>query len=518
MPIRVLHHRSPNYSPIISAPYHSRQKWFSGQSVLLLALWTVSAVGAFVPTLLNMWDHWPLFFMLASVLFFLALWFSLQWDIAHHYVPQLRIEEWTFQSVSGFVAGVTLGAIVGVGGIVAAVEIRPAADNVQLKAALMLVAAGVGLILGFGTLGWRQVRAFGGDVTGAWWWVGVMAFAWVPALLVWHWYDVLLQGLVVNIYPEAHSIVRILAVEVALLCPSMLVFALIVYRGKAPLPRTSAPGTLQSSHVRSWKLPKRIIAGLLVPPLTVIIAYGGVLAAQALRVERAWVAADGPAGYLSVASDGHIETLPPARDGWDPGQKLRDSSLNGLMSVRVEETRLVLSMTGSQDLQKSDPITRAIEVFSGPPLKRYRSDNSINMVRFSPDSTLLAAGTGQATELDSAVGLSDDHAVHVWSVPEGRMVYTLAEPLYTVRAVAWSPDSRFLAAAGGLSDSSQFNGDNVVRVWRVDTIRGAQSAPPTLVFTLVGHTTSIEALGWSSDGSKLVSRDLNGVVVVWKVR
>ena len=50
---------------------------------------------------------------------------------------------------------------------------------------------------------------------------------------------------------------------------------------------------------------------------------------------------------------------------------------------------------------------------------------------------MLAAGTGQAIEFDSAVNPSKDHSVHIWAVSEGTERYNLTEPIMTVRALAW---------------------------------------------------------------------------------
>jgi WD40 repeat protein len=235
---------------------------------------------------------------------------------------------------------------------------------------------------------------------------------------------------------------------------------------------------------------------------------------QALRVERAWVA-DGPAGYLSIVADGSVLTTPPADDPWDPNSAQQDVTVDGSIRVAAEGEHLVITTT-TGGIQSGFP-----QVFSKPPPAGYYADDVINVVRFSPDGKLLAAGTGQVTEFSSDIASSNDHTVHIWATSDWSKRYTLTEPRYSVRALAWSPDGRYIAAAGGLENKyGMFYGDNVVRVWilyaRADG-GDAQPAPPSLALTLVGHTTTVEALAWSPDGSRLVSRDLSGRVVIWRV-
>jgi hypothetical protein len=486
----------------------SRMWQLSPQSLVLLTLWAICACAIFFSSLFGIWQNWAILFLLGSTVSLLALWFSLQLDIARFYLPGLPGDEWTFQSVSGFVAGVIVGVVVGFSGGMATISWMSSSGNYG-RSEFLWVAAGAGLMVGFATLGWRQAKVLDPYVVGAWW-VGAMAIAWVPALFAWLGYEALVEGMAVNIYPGAHDVVRLLAAEVALLCPSLAMFGTVVRQGET-IPSTDA--TLQPG-----KRPVGIIASLFVPPLIVAIAYGALMLGQALRVERAWMAKDGPAGYLSVGMDGDVKTSPSPDEKWDPKLKLQDYSPDGSMRVGVEGPRIVISTTNSDiGPPRAPTIIRTIEVFPGLSQEDYYSDEVVNVVRFSPDGTMVAAGTGQVWEIDSAMSRSEDHAVHIWSVHDHELQYTLSDPVYTVRALAWSPDGRYLAAAGGLETINPFYGDNVVRVWRLDTAQSVERASPSLELTLVGHTASVEAVAWSSNSNRLVSRDLSGRVVVWKI-
>lgn len=218
-------------------------------------------------------------------------------------------------------------------------------------------------------------------------------------------------------------------------------------------------------------------------------------------------------GYLSIGADGSVVTTPPLGEQWDENSNLRDATPGGSIQAVVEGARLVITATTGGGTSISP------QVFSEPKPADYYADDIINVVRFSPDNTLLAAGTGQALEMDSAVNRSNDHAVHVWSTSDWSKRYTLVEPHYSVRALAWSPDGRYLAAAGGLENKYEqfFDSDNLVRVWKIAAQDDGEDAHPSLAFTFAGHTTKVEALAWLPEGNRLVSRDLSGRVVIWRV-
>lgn len=481
----------------------SRQRQLSAGSAVLLAFWTVSAGAAFALSMIDTWRVWSGLFLAGSMLFTLALCFSLQWDLVRHYAPQVGAEKWTFHSVSGLVLGVVAGAIVGNGGVAAVFWLSGAIGSYQMSGFLLPAAVASAVLLGFAILGTGQALVLKPHIRGAWWWLGAMAIAWVPVLLVWLGYEAVLQSMAINIYSEQHGTVKVLAAEVALLCPSLGVFARIVRRTRA----ASIASTIQAPQPRNHAT--GVLTILLVLPLLVVLAFAALFVGQRLRVERVWFAG-GPAGYLSVAADGSVVTSPPAGEMWRPDLKLRDSSPGGSMQVGVNDLQVVISTTNGATIG-------IFEVFTEAPPEDYPGE-VINVVRFSPDGALLAAGTGQVMEDDSSLSASNDHAVHVWSVPDGSKRYTLLEPQYSVRAVAWSPDGQYLAAGGGLENrSGMFKSDNVIRVWRLATRQDGESAPPALAFTFTGHPTTVEALAWSTDGKRLASRDLSGRVVAWNI-
>ena len=125
-------------------------------------------------------------------------------------------------------------------------------------------------------------------------------------------------------------------------------------------------------------------------------------------------------------------------------------------------------------------------------------------VRFSPDSKLLAVGGYQVVRLiDSA---------------SGKLLATLSGHADCVRSLAFSPDGRMLAAAGG---PPQRGGE--IKIWDVSSIAAPGFSPTsdvlnggaTLLKTLQGHKDCIYSIAWSPGGKLLASGSYDKMVKLW---
>lgn len=115
--------------------------------------------------------------------------------------------------------------------------------------------------------------------------------------------------------------------------------------------------------------------------------------------------------------------------------------------------------------------------------------DGISALAFSPDSRWLAAACGAMT-----------NEVLVWDWAAGTPAVRLAGHVGWVVALAFSPDGHTLASASA---------DQTVRLW--DPARQVESR------RLLGNTDEVWALAWTADGKSLVSGARDGSVRYWDV-
>src|SRR5262249_2157392 len=115
---------------------------------------------------------------------------------------------------------------------------------------------------------------------------------------------------------------------------------------------------------------------------------------------------------------------------------------------------------------------------------------------FSPDSRRIAAVTAK-NKFDLITGDSD-RALRVWDVASGRVVRTMMGPAAGSEGVLWAPAGRVLAAGGE---------DPGIRLWEV--MGGQERA------RLAGHQGPVSALAFTPDGRRLISGSSDTTALVW---
>ncbi|MBV9257671.1 MAG: WD40 repeat domain-containing protein, partial [Ktedonobacteraceae bacterium] len=127
---------------------------------------------------------------------------------------------------------------------------------------------------------------------------------------------------------------------------------------------------------------------------------------------------------------------------------------------------------------------------------------------WSPDGTRIASCGTKPIVLFASNG-----GVRIWDATSGKRVLTYRghSAQADLKALAWSPNGKFIASGGS---------DQIVQVWNAST--GKQ------VLTYPGHVNqrpmpdladpyTIWGLAWSPDSTRIVSSAINGPIHVWKI-
>ena len=156
------------------------------------------------------------------------------------------------------------------------------------------------------------------------------------------------------------------------------------------------------------------------------------------------------------------------------GKKLISGDMGGKVQMWDAETGVALApFLAGQDMEK------AVEGGPGNFTVTYR--DIIEAVAFSSNNTLLAVGSSQKIRL-----LGSSKQPPLKDAPRG------------IESLAFSPDDTVLLAGlhnGGIELLDMTTGERIT--------------------TLNGHTATVEALVFSSDGKMLVSTGQDGIILVW---
>lgn len=83
-----------------------------------------------------------------------------------------------------------------------------------------------------------------------------------------------------------------------------------------------------------------------------------------------------------------------------------------------------------------------------------------------------------------------------------------------LQSMAWSPDGRYVAGAGGIIPG---NGSPWVEGWDENVVIVWDTTSWQPVGKFLGHTGSVRSLAWSPDSQRLASGSADGTVIIWNI-
>ena len=200
---------------------------------------------------------------------------------------------------------------------------------------------------------------------------------------------------------------------------------------------------------------------------------------------------------------------------WDVAKKEKRATAPGqdrlvtCMAFSVDGTTLAI---GGQ----TDAVT-LWNTTTGKSTTLQGSHGWVNAVAYSPDGKLLAAGgefegVGQVIVWELATGqkrsmkrLPESNS-HVRLPPEEVWTRNFLVGMGSIKSLAFSPDSKFLAGGFGFSIDNG-NGETSLRVWKVATGE-LQSVPR-------GHREAVLSLAFAPNGKTLASSSSDGTIRLW---
>jgi len=211
---------------------------------------------------------------------------------------------------------------------------------------------------------------------------------------------------------------------------------------------------------------------------------GGELSADEIKTIKGWIdaGAPGPEGSLSKTEASAEKDVRPANI---PDIKPTIAVKAAISSLSFAGSNSLLAVGRYQEVE-------LINASNGQPICKLPGHaNQVRALAFSPDGKLLAAAGGSPAQFGE---------IKLWDVAGRKELRTIRGHRDNIFAVAFSPDGKMLATCSY---------DRMIKLWDVATGKEIKN--------LKDHTDAVFSIAFSPDGKRLASASADRTVKIWDV-